>query len=68
MLRSPPARAALAAAAGAAGRPLAAAHTPRASAMLSSPAVRIVPGRPIRSIRKKPLARTPIAAPKLLVK
>ncbi len=43
-------------------------HTASASATLRRPAVRMVPGNPQRSIRKKPLASTPAAAPKLLVK
>ena len=48
--------------------PRTAAQTTSASAMLRSPAVRIVPGRPTAPISTKPLTSTPIAAPRLLVK
>src|ERR1700681_4963181 len=40
----------------------------KASEMLRSPAVRMVPGKPTALISTKPLMRTPIAAPRLLVK
>ena len=43
-------------------------QTVSASAMLSSPAVMIAPGRPNARIITKPLTSTPIAAPMLLVK
>jgi hypothetical protein len=36
--------------------------------MFMRPAVRMVPGRPTAPMRMKPLASTPIAAPRLFVK
>ena len=51
-----------------AAMPRASAQTTSARRTLRMPAVRMVPGSPKRSMRMKPLASTPIAAPKLLVK
>src|SRR6185295_99286 len=43
-------------------------QTTSASAMLSTPAVTIVPGSPTSAMSQKPLASTPSAAPMLFVK
>ena len=50
------------------GSPRVIIHTTSASSTFITPAARIVPGSPTRAMRMKPLASTPTAAPKLLVK
>ena len=54
--------------AGSGSRPGAMNQTIAASTRFSTPAAWMVPGRPRRSISTNPLASTPTAAPRLLVK